>query len=410
MTGVFGVGPAFPPRPLHLGIPKKQFGLRRLTFWLVCVTSLLAGSASAHDASSYGGVFRSRDLGAAWLNADVGLFLNAALVIAVDPRDSSHLLVGTDLGILSSNNGGRSWVPEARDVIIGAVFALAFSPDGKLAVCAAASGVFRRDQAGWLRAEVPGSAIPARALVAGPANHRFYLLGQRELFASEDGGRSYAVVPGPPEISEMTALVAIPGSADILAAVIDGRAMISHDGGLTWHDAGFGGARAPVDTIATDASRPQRIWAAAGGRIAVSDDLGSGWHSVGRSLPEPKARVRGIAASADATTLVISSDRGIYRSDDGGETWLQKEDNLPIHIEAGPLARDPNDAGVIYAVFSLMPYAEVWRMALEGGNLLARIEPISLVGGFSFCILVLIGGGLAALHLSRRRADAHSPR
>jgi len=73
--------------------------------------SLLAGSASAHDASSYGGVFRSRDLGAAWLNADVGLFLNAALVIAVDPRDSSHLLVGTDLGILSSHNGGRSWVP-----------------------------------------------------------------------------------------------------------------------------------------------------------------------------------------------------------------------------------------------------------------------------------------------------------
>jgi hypothetical protein len=120
--------------------------------------------------------------------------------------------------------------------------------------------------------------------------------------------------------------------------------------------------------------------------------------------------VRGIAASADATTLVISSDRGIYRSDDGGETWAPKEDNLPTHIESGPLARDPNDAGVIYAVFSLMPYAEVWRMALEGGNLLARIEPISLVGGVSFCMLVLIGGCLAALHLSRRRAAARSPR
>jgi hypothetical protein len=107
---------------------------------------------------------------------------------------------------------------------------------------------------------------------------------------------------------------------------------------------------------------------------------------------------------------VISSDRGIYRSDDGGETWAPKEDNLPIHIEAGPLARDPNDAGVIYAVFSLMPYAEVWRMAIEGSNLLTRIEPISLAGGLSFCVLVLIGGGLAALHLSRRRAAARSPR
>jgi len=372
--------------------------------------SLLAGSASPHDASSYGGVFRSRDLGAAWLNADVGLFLNAALVIAVDPRDSSHLLVGTDLGILSSRNGGRSWVPEARDVIIGAVFALAFSPDGELAMCAAASGVFRRDQDGWLRAEAPGSAIPARALVAGQANDHFYLLGRNRLFASENAGRTYAVVPGLPQTSEMTALVAIPGSVDILAAVIDGRAMISHDGGRTWRNAGFGGADAPVDTIATDATRPQRIWAAAGGQIVVSDDLGSGWHSVGRSLPEAGTRVRGIAASADATTLLVSSDRGIYRSEDGGETWAPKENNLPTHIEAGPFARDPNDAGVIYAVFSLMPYAEVWRMAIEGGNLLARIEPISLVGGLSFCMLVLIGGGVAARHLSRQRAAAHSPR
>ena len=208
----------------------------------------------------------------------------------------------------------------------------------------------------------------------------------------------------------MTALVAIPGSADILAAVIDGRAMISHDGGRTWRNTGFGGAGAPVDTIATDATRPQRIWAAVSGQIVVSDDLGSSWHSVGRSLPEARARVRGIAASADATTLLVSSDRGIYRSEDGGETWAPKEDNLPIHIEAGPLARDPNDVRVIYAVFSLMPHAEVWRMAIEGGNLLARIDAISLAGGISFFVLVLIGGGLAARQLARRRAAAHSPR
>jgi photosystem II stability/assembly factor-like uncharacterized protein len=410
MRGVFGVGPDSPPRPLHPKIGKKQTGRGRLTLLLACVMSLVAGSASPHDASSYGGVFRSRDLGAAWLNADVGLFLNAALVIAVDPRDSSHLLVGTDLGILSSRNGGRSWVAEARDVIFGAVFAVAFSPDGELAMCAAASGVFRRDQNGWLRADVPEEAIPARALVAGPANDRLYLLGRSRLFESEDGGRTYAVVPGLPQTSEMTALVAIPGKPNVLAAVIDGRAMISHDGGRGWRDAGFGGTGVSVDTIATDATQPQRIWAAAGGRIVVSDDLGSGWRSIGRSLPEAKAKVRGIVASADAMTLVVSSDRGIYRSEDGGETWAPKEDNLPIHIEVGRVARDPNDANVIYAVFSLMPYAEVWRMAIERHNVPTRIEPISLAGGLSFCLLLLIGGGLAARYLSRRRAAAQSPR
>jgi photosystem II stability/assembly factor-like uncharacterized protein len=370
------------------------------------VLSLLAGSASAHDASSYGGVFRSRNLGAAWLSADVGLFLNAALVVAVDPGDSSHLLVGTDLGLLSSHNGGRSWMPEARDLVVGAVFALAFSPDGGLAVCAAANGVFRRDRDGWLRARAPDSAFPARALLGGPADDRFYLLGRKGLFSSEDGGRSFAIVPGLAQTSEVTALAAPRGSAGALAAVIDGRAMISGDGGRTWSDTDLGGAEAPVDTIATDATRPQRIWAASRGRILVSDGPGTSFHSVGRSLPESKARVRGIAASTDAMTLLVSSDRGIYRSEDGGETWALREDNLPIHIEAGPLARDPKDAGVIYAVFSLMPYAEAWRMAVDGGNMLARIDPISLAGALSFCMLVLIGGGLAARYLSRRRGAA----
>jgi hypothetical protein len=79
MRGVFGVGPAFPPRLLHLWIGKRQIGLRRLTLWLACVISLLAGSASSHDAS-YGGVFRSRDLGAAWLTGNAASSGTAQMV------------------------------------------------------------------------------------------------------------------------------------------------------------------------------------------------------------------------------------------------------------------------------------------------------------------------------------------
>ena len=378
-----------------------------LILWFGCMLPLLSGGASAHDPGSYGGVFRSRNLGATWLNADVGLFLNAALALAPDPRNSSRLLVGTDLGILSSQNGGRSWVPEARADIIGAVFAVAFSRDGERAVCAAASGVFHRSGERWLQASAPAAALPARALVAGPSSDQFYLLGRSRLFASRDGGRTYALVHGLAETSAITQLVALPGSGDTLAAAIDGRAMISGDGGRTWKDTGLGGKDAPVDTLAVDAYRPQRIWAALAHRIVVSDDLGSAWHPAGRSLPDAGTSVRGIAASADAMIIVVSSDRGIYRSQDSGETWTLKEDNLPAHIEAGPLARDPNDPDVIYAVFSLMPYAEVWRMAIEGGNLLARIDPISLAGGLSFCALLLIGGGLAVRLLARWRGAAH---
>jgi photosystem II stability/assembly factor-like uncharacterized protein len=379
--------------------------IRPLIVGLACLV-LIAGGASAHDASSYGGAFRSRDLGASWLNADVGLFLNAALIVAVDPRDSLHLLAGTDLGLLSSRNGGRSWEPQARDVIVGAAFGLAFSPGGEEAVCAAPSGVFRRDDAGWQPALAPGAALPARALIAAP-DGRFYLIGRSGLFVSQDGGRSFAAVAGVP--GEMSSVVAIGESGDHLAAVIDGEAMISHDAGRSWGGSGLGTAGAPVDLVTGDAARPQRVWAAAGDRIALSDDGGAGWRSIGRPLPEAGTKIRGIVASADATILLVASHRGIYRSADGGETWILKEDNLPIHLEAGPLARDPGDARIIYAVFSLMPYAEVWRLSIEGGNMLARVEPISLAGGLSFCVLMLIAGALAARYLARRRAASYSP-
>ena len=76
----------------------------------------------------------------------------------------------------------------------------------------------------------------------------------------------------------------------------------------------------------------------------------------------------------------------------------------------GPLVRDPGDAATLYAVYSLMPYAEVWRTALEGSNLLARADPVSLAGGVAFLLLLMIAGGLLVRWLARRRAaDPLSP-
>jgi hypothetical protein len=127
-------------------------------------------------------------------------------------------------------------------------------------------------------------------------------------------------------------------------------------------------------------------------------------------LPEVGTKVRGIAASDQAMTLVVTTDRGTYRSENSGESWILKEDNLPAHLEAGPLARDPSDPRVIYAVYSLIPYLEVWRAANEGGNLLARLDPMRIAGGCSFFLLILIVGGLAARTLARRRTGNGFPR
>ena len=365
--------------------------------------ALIGGNAWAHDPSSYGGVFRSRNLGGTWLNADVGLFLNAALAVAADPKEPTRLLVGTDLGLIGSRNGGRSWSPEAPDLVFGAVFAVAFSADGERAHCAGQSGVFRFAGGRWAPAQAPDAALPARAIVAGTSSDRVYLLGRSRLFVSEDGGQTYVLLPAPAQAREMTALAVIKTEPETLVAVIDGRVMTSRDGGRLWHGGGLRSDVDVVDAVAPDAYAPGRIWAASAGRLHISADLGATWRAVGGPLPEPGTKVRGIAADESATTLVVTTQRGTYRSDNGGRTWVLKEDNLPVHLEAGPLARDPGDPRLIYAVYSLMPYSEVWRFATEGGNLLARIDPISLAGGISFCLLVLLGGGFVAFRLASWR-------
>jgi photosystem II stability/assembly factor-like uncharacterized protein len=376
----------------------------------LALTSILTStSASAHDPSAYGGLFRSRDLGGTWLNADIGLFLNAALTVAVDPQDPAHLLMGTDLGLLRSRSGGRGWTPEGQGQIIGAVFALAFSPDGQSVLCVAPSGVFRFQEGEWTGAEAPQSAIPARALASGAAPGRIYLLGPGQLFASDDGGQSYdRVATTLPEGSEITAIAVATQPKEVLLAVIDGTVMASEDGGKEWRRRTEGLGDALIDTVVLDPSAPRRVWAAGADRIHRSDDLGLTWRVVGQPLPEPGTTVRGIAADLTARTLVVTTHRGMYRSEDGGSTWALEEDNLPVHLEAGPLARDPTDARTLYAVYSLMPYGEVWRTALEGSNLLARTDPVSLAGGLAFLLLLIIGGALLARWLARQRSATSS--
>jgi hypothetical protein len=64
-------------------------------------------------------------------------------------------------------------------------------------------------------------------------------------------------------------------------------------------------------------------------------------------------------------------------------------------------------------MYSLLPYGEVWRTAVEGANLLARLDPISVAGGVAFVMLLLGCGGFLVLWLARLRGDGariHHPR
>ena len=90
---------------------------------LVPVVLLWSSVACAHDASAWGGLFRSSDHGASWFLASPGTYPTAAIAVAVSPTDGNHLLLATDSGLLRSRNGSRDWSRETPSVLSGAVWA-----------------------------------------------------------------------------------------------------------------------------------------------------------------------------------------------------------------------------------------------------------------------------------------------
>lgn len=386
--------------------------MRRVAVLLVLTLLCRNGTAEAHDPSAFGGLFRSRDLGGTWLSADTGLFLNAVLTVAVDPRDPNHLLMGTDVGIFASRNGGRSWTAEAQGLIVGAVFAIAFAPDGRSVLAAAPNGAFRFEDGRWSPVRAPDDAAPARAIAFAVKPGQAYLLGRERLFVSEDAGHSFKRVGHAlPEAARFTSLSIAREPRETLVAVVDGMLMASDDAGRHWQSRPLAASvDAVVDAAICDDRIPGRVWAAARDRIYLSDDLGRAWRALGGRLPEPGTNVRGIVADATATRLVVSTHRGMYGSRDGGRSWGFMQSRLPIHLESGPLVRDPADPRTLYAVYSLMPYPEVWRTAVQGSTLLSRVDLVSLAGAAAFVLLVLIGGGLLAYGLARLREGTPAPR
>lgn len=242
-------------------------------------------------------------------------------------RDRTVLTISNNR-VLRSTDGGRdfhetvegldSTVPMAR---------LAFAPSKPSVVYLSSrgAGVYRSDDRGlhW-RATAPDAGVAANGaeLAVSPATPdvvvvRGGLFGG--LVRSDDGGRTWASVPG---VSGVRALAFVPGRTGRVVAVgAAGRVLVSNDDGRTFEAQ----VVAPDTLTAIAAGSAGSLFAGTeSGAVLRSDDAGGSWANVGRMLPGAPINALLVASDdrRERTVWASTWHRGVFRSSDRGRTWV----------------------------------------------------------------------------------------
>jgi photosystem II stability/assembly factor-like uncharacterized protein len=262
--------------------------------------------------------------------------------VAASPDARDRVLCGTfDAGVLLSLDGGASWERVGAETLPDAVTSLAVSPHDSDVVYAGTepSAVFRSTDGGETWAELDGltslSSEPEWAFPPRPHTHHVRWIE--------------------PD----------PADPDHLYVSVEAGALVqTRDGGRTWEDRPPS-ARRDNHSLATHPDEPGRAWAAAGDGYAETSDGGETWDhpqegldhrycwSVAVDRDDPG---RVLVSSAQSARVAHNPDRAesyLYRKAGNG-TW-ERLDDVAVPTGDGVLravlATGPADAGgVFYAL------------------------------------------------------------
>lgn len=291
-------------------------------------------------ADTEAGVFYSNDLGETWQTLIKGGNRNA---ISSDVQKSpvtlknGSLFVVADHRVLHSNDGGWSWQSVSVNKGLTRIYvqALIMEPDRQDLFAGAENGVFYYDDDGqaWQPVNAGLANLNVKTLTVGPSGQNLFAgtLGGG-VFRSNDRGRSWQPINQGLTDLDVYKLTVGPNKRSLFAQTIGGLFRLDN-GGKAWYPVDKEMYSIDIHPLArtSDGKNQSFTWVWGHG-VFRSDDEGHSWQSVNDGSlrlvtaltvgPDGQRLFAGTGGTIDLMTPreVIS---GVFRSDDGGETWQQ---------------------------------------------------------------------------------------
>ncbi len=328
---------------------------------LAAPTGLTAGLGALAVSSNYAadhtlllgtqanGIFKSSTSGSSWQLVTSGLVVSAVNGLAFSPifsSDRTAFAATGGTGVLVSRDGANTWTSSNAGITDLNATSLALSPsytpDSTLWITTASGGVFQSttSAASWTpgalvsrtlsnQTSIHYQAIAAAGTSVGPV---LYLAMFEGLWTSSSGGSSWLYIDTlPTRLVRYIHLSPNFGQdKTVFASTYGGGNLWSVNGGTSWSFQNTG-----MNYPYTDASGISPNYAADGTAFGSNDsglvrtiNRGSSWITMSGPgfSTYPRALAVSPAFAQDATVLVgltgSGSNAGLYRSKDGGNTWL----------------------------------------------------------------------------------------